>query len=220
MTKASRKRNNRNRMPLALRLPQTISRPSGFPVRLRQRLRYNENSISGGTGTTDVQYSLNSIFEPTPGGGHQPLAHDQWATFFTRYVVLGVHFHVEYCPTFATAVPAVHHIAVCPTQTNTAIGEVSTAAEQTHGSKTQLCVSTSLPAIFDKYVRLRDVYGVDDEVIRTDDTYSATFAASPTKIARLHILCSQNGVAAFTGVLSVTISYDCEFFSPIQLTQS
>jgi len=221
MTRARRQRNRKaNQLSQPLRLPQTIVKSSAFPLRLKQKLRYNETVIAGATGTQDLQYAINSIFEPTPGGGHQPLAHDQWATLYTRYVVLGVHFHVEYSPTFATAVPAVHHVAVVPSQTAVAINEVSTAAEQQHGSMTKLAITNAPPVVFDRYIRLRDIYGLDDEIIRADDTYSALFTANPAKAARLHILMSQNGVAAFTGVVTTTLTFDCEFFSPIQLTQS
>jgi len=159
---------------------------------------------------------LNSIF--APGGGHQPLAHDQWATFYNRYVVFGVHVHVEYIATGTTN--NIQHVAIAATNSSTPITEVSTAAEQQHGSVAKISNINSAGVVFTKYVDLRTIYGTDAETIRSDDTYSATFAASPAKAASLHILSSNNGVLTFSSLVCVTLTYDCEFFSPIQLAQS
>jgi len=203
-----------------LRQPQIQSNALSIPKRMRQSMKYNENAVVSTTGTIDYQYNLNSIFDPTPGGGHQPLGRDQWATMYTKYVVLGAKVHVEYVATSATSTPVVHHVALTATVSTTAIAEVSTAAEAMFGSTTKLSVSSAPAVIFDRYFRLKDVYGVDEESIVTDDLYAALFTAAPNKTCRLHILVSQNGVAAFTGFYSITITYDVELFAAGQLAQS
>lgn len=49
------------------------------------------NMSSGGAGTATYQvYRMNSIFDPDfTGGGTQPLARDEFSTFYTNYIVTG-----------------------------------------------------------------------------------------------------------------------------------
>ena len=48
------------------------------------------------SGATSYRFRLNSIFKPNyTSTGHQPRGHDQWATIFSKYCVIGAKVKVE-----------------------------------------------------------------------------------------------------------------------------
>jgi len=203
--------------------PQIRSNAPSLPIRLRQTFRYNETALIAPTGTNDIQYNMNSIFEPTPGGGHQPLNRDQFATLYNRYLVLSAKVHVEYQATTTLVAGSPiqpQHVAICGTNGSTAITEVSTCNEQSHGSITKISSVGAPAVVFNRTFHLKDIYGVDLETMFADDNYQAVLGATPVRVARLHIVSSHNGSAAFAGYYSVSISYDTVLFSPGQTTQS
>lgn len=63
----------------------------GFPLQRIVKMRYIEQITLSLSGTYETSlYRANSIFDPRYAtGGHQPLGHDQWSTFYDHYVVLG-----------------------------------------------------------------------------------------------------------------------------------
>lgn len=69
------------------RVPRSMS---GFPSTKSVMMRYcTAFTLSSTTGTLPIQrFRANSIYDPDyTGAGHQPLGHDQWAQFYTSYVV-------------------------------------------------------------------------------------------------------------------------------------
>jgi len=67
---------------------------AGFPknkvVRMRY-VQYKQVDLTNATNGYDGFYmSANGIFDPdTAVGGHQPMGHDQWETFYNAYTVIG-----------------------------------------------------------------------------------------------------------------------------------
>lgn len=70
---------------------------TGFPKERIVKLRYCDRFASDlTTGIATQTYRANSIFDPDSSGtGHQPLGHDQWATFYNHYVVLSAKITVD-----------------------------------------------------------------------------------------------------------------------------
>lgn len=62
----------------------------GFPAKRSVTLRYCDYQDFSGTTMGQVTYSLNNITDPyVTGVGHQPLGHDEWAKFYSNYIVTG-----------------------------------------------------------------------------------------------------------------------------------
>lgn len=103
-----RKRTYWRRRPLTTvrRLPLT-----GFPQKKLVRMRYTESVIinPGATFVAYHEFLANSIYDPNFGGvGHQPRGHDQWATIYNHYYVLGAKFYAQCMPSTSSAtVPGV-----------------------------------------------------------------------------------------------------------------
>jgi len=72
-----------------VRLPRT----SGVQQQKMVKMKYSTFQIGSST-TTALglhQFRINSIFDPDfTAAGHQPLTHDQWATFYSNYRVVAV----------------------------------------------------------------------------------------------------------------------------------
>jgi len=94
-TKASFRRSKRKRFrPRRARTTYLKT----FPKQMAVKLTYCDTIAipNTDTGTADYRFRLNSIFDPDmTGGGHQPRGHDQWATIFSKYCVIGAKVKVE-----------------------------------------------------------------------------------------------------------------------------
>ena len=69
-----------------------------FPKSMAVKLTYCDviTVPNTDTGTAAYRFRLNSIFDPDyTGGGHQPRGHDQWASIYSKYCVIGAKVKVE-----------------------------------------------------------------------------------------------------------------------------
>ncbi len=72
---------------------------SGFPRSKIVRLRYvDTHTLDANAATLSTKlYRCNSIYDPQYAvGGQQPLGHDQWATFYAHYVVIGAKITTQF----------------------------------------------------------------------------------------------------------------------------
>lgn len=168
--------------------------------------------------TNDAQFSLNSI--NSPNATHQPLAHDEWATFYNRYVVLGADVEISMVNTTSQSTPNSVHAAIVASNNSTAISAPSSAMEQWSGTKLLELGNGSTPISFKRSYNLRDLYGVNDETILSDARFQAGMAADPTEFAQLHIVTSKDGATAYNVAFTVNILYHVVFFDALQLAQS
>lgn len=99
--RVSKRRSSRRRVRRVSRRP--VNRLSGSltPNRLFLKLKYSEafgmtyNSAS--TNATVYQFRVNSIHDPNfTGVGHQPLGHDEWSVFYSRYRVRGMRYVITF----------------------------------------------------------------------------------------------------------------------------
>jgi hypothetical protein len=69
-----------------------------FPKSMAVKLTYCDTIAIPNTddGNAAYRFRLNSIFDPDmTGTGHQPRGHDQWATIYSKYCVVGAKVKVE-----------------------------------------------------------------------------------------------------------------------------
>jgi hypothetical protein len=76
----------------------TLSRGFGFPRRLLVKLRYRDQVLFTGTGTTtNRQYRINSLFDPNFSlGGHQPYYFDELKAVYSEYCVVRCKYTVKF----------------------------------------------------------------------------------------------------------------------------
>lgn len=175
------------------------------------------------TGYSEQVFRAGSIYDPDFSGiGEQPLGHDQWATIYKRYRVLGSSIKVYYHNINDTATSA-HGVslAVCLTDTSTNISDIATVHEQPVGNYRMIGQSDGgestgmLPL---KAISQATLKG--DRGVRFDNDYSANFGASPTLDSYYHIACKSEGATNVDVRIRVMIEYDVWIYDAVQLAES
>jgi hypothetical protein len=223
--RAQRRPANRNRPNSRFDFSQfqVVFFPSPAPRHCYTTLRWSlalNLSITGSPWVNDTQVALNDIF--SPNATHQPLGHDQWATFYNRYVVIGADVMVSFSNTTAQNVTvSSNHVAIVATNSGTGILSPSTAMEQYRGTWLVETGSPGAPPVkFMRRYNLRDIYGVSDQTILTDDRFQAQFGATPTEICRLHVVSSKDGATAYAAAVTFNVLYHVIMFDANQLLES
>ena len=155
---------------------------------------------------------MNSIFDPDLSGtGHQPLGHDQWATFYNRYRV----FKVSYVISMSTQTGYQNTLCLLPSNDSSVFTSTETMCEQPRAMMKQ--TSGQGDAIqFKGHVIPSRITGVKPSVYKSDDRYQAVFGASPAEQILLHIghWSSLYGTQDTHSFLNITLVYHTELFDP------
>lgn len=201
-------------------------------------LRYYETfELAAGTANTFSEYlfNANSIYDPDQTGtGHQPLGHDQWATFFGAYLVIG-----SKCSAWVRAVDnvatdgiaAIRSGLICSDRSysgvsdQTAIesGLVRTKVWYPQGNAAGVytgAMQTTKPT-FTAYYSPRKYW----EISNTRDlhaTIGAAFGANPTSLAEFrYLFCDYSTPGVSVGhYVTIQIDYLIELRDPILLSTS
>lgn len=210
------------------------ARPNGFktttalsmtapvrPDRLLVKLPYSEaftTTLPGGGIGTAYSFNLNSIYDPNrTGTGHQPLGHDQWYTFYSKYRVYGVTYDVSLTNMNADAViqgGVVNAAGAFGGWTDQAV------MEQPHMKRFNLSSVNSgkNQARIRGYVSLPQLRGQTSSQYRFDSTNNeATFNENPNALVCMNVLFrSLNDSALSKPVLywTVKLTYHTELIQP------
>lgn len=106
-------RYRRRRFPMR-RSIRTSPQGTAFPRNRIIKLRYVENVTidPGAVAFAEFAYRANSINDPNlTGGGHQPMGHDQWATFYRRYTVIGAKVTAS-CVSATSSTPSIFGVTL------------------------------------------------------------------------------------------------------------
>lgn len=159
--------------PAAPSYPVVGSNP--VPATMLTKMTYEDiKQISAAGVSSQTLYRLCSIFDPDfTGVGHQPMGHDQWATLYGRYRVLGCSYEIH----------AVNYSDGNPQEFSVSIAETSTpgTAIQEHAS-TQLAIlpnNQQQVKVIKGYVDTTKFEG--DPGARYDKDYSAAFGNNPAR---------------------------------------
>lgn len=144
-------------------------------------------TLNAGAGTAaSYVFAANDIFDPNVTGvGHQPMGHDEWATFYKFYRVIGAKCRVTYTPQgTGNSYNAIGTLAVSDNSTTTATA--STVIERagtrwgnigTQGGRAALTLTKGFSA--KKFFNVKD--------IRDTNTTRALFGAAPNDTAFFHL---------------------------------
>lgn len=205
--------------------------PVGFPKKQLVNLRYNDSFLLNPTnGGAAVEYGFraNSIFDPDyTGGGHQPIGHDQWQTFYSTYCVVGSVITIRVlhdesaAASTANAVVGVllNDTGTLPTTTKSTIQEQGLGSWRVlqgmqEGNTVKLIQKFSAKKFF-------SVSNVSDN----QDRIGAAFGANPPSTGdAFYVVWAATTIAggnASAGIeFSVQIDYSVMLSDPIALAQS
>lgn len=178
-------------------------------------MKYSE-TFSLSTLTSFCRLNLNSIFDPNRSGtGHQPYAHDTFASLYNRYRVISTKWVIT---AYNGSYPI--RLAVQPANEETSPSSVSECCENPRtkfiiqypgGNTNMIKGSISIPSLVG---RTKSQY-------MADDRYQAQFGASPNELAILNVFAANLSDSGVDGTLvTVTLTYTVEMFDVKHLVQS
>jgi len=169
----------------------------------------------------DYLFNLNSIFDPDRTGvGHQPLGHDQWAAFYSRYRVMSVEIIAEFVNT--GAIP--YWVSMFPS-TATTSPTIDNFAEQPYVETGTISAGGSVassPVVLSARWDLPKIAGRSRSEYRSSDLYSAAFGSSPAELLIAHFTAVQPAGLTSGGsfAMKLQLRYTVELYDRIQLAAS
>lgn len=200
------------------------------PDRCFTKLRYNmmlntTSTVSGGIGTLGRLFLQSSIFNPeTAVGGHQPLWHDQWATFFKYYRVHGIRYRIQVA--LATGNPDNGFwsgIMFYNSQTGGALPTNSFVTEverkNCRGKHFHIWSGAGMTKVYKGYMGVAKTEGLSRQEFIANEDYWSTFGTNPAKMAYIALLI--NGYKAAGAVIgTIDLTFYTEMWGRLNVTGS
>lgn len=214
----------------SLRVPP-LRFPPPFAEQMRCSLGYTQtinlaSSASANVYGTEIDVNLNSVFQPTSTGGHQPFYLDQIALIYKRYRVDAVKVRVvafSADPT-ATDVLSLSALLVSPGVSGTLTGAATDVILEKPNQATVLVQPAGSAAVMQIDIRatIADLCGLTRaELTANVSDYSALITASPNRVPLLMLAAANDSNAVSKTVrIHLFVEYDCEFFERIVPAQS
>lgn len=159
-----------------------------------------------------------SIFDPDfTGTGHQPLGHDQWATLYQRYRVLGCKLKATFINQSGTVTEA-EHVGMCVTE-STLLGLARDMSEQTMCKQSLIGPTGNQSWSGTLYVDLAKFEG--DSGAKYDKDYTADMGSNPSRDIFFYIFAQDiNADDSVEVSVLVELEYTVRLYDRIDLTRS
>lgn len=214
-----RKRPSTRRYPRGARLTGQLTknvmvRPDKLRVKLPYTDYYSVACPMGGVGVTR-SWNLNSIYDPDRTGiGHQPLGHDEWNNFYSRYRVYGVSYELTMTNLSADNVIAgtINTSSYVPSSSFVDVGTL----EQPRSRKLRIGNREgNSTTTMRGYLKLPPIIGQTNEQYRTSDENVALFSSSPVAQACLNLnLLAMNTTSVAAVTVYIRMVYHVELMDP------
>ncbi len=217
ITRRARRKQRRARADGLAEVANTVSRlmPTPFPPRVRHKIVYTYAGAltegAAGAGAT-IAFSTNGLYDPyVPLGGLQPMYFDQLCTAtgpYTRYRVFGATARIVFGSNTNSAVLfGVYH-----SPSNTAPASVTEAQEKPMGQYTIVGQGSGAgKVVLHSSRRTHEVLGLSPSHVANDEYLAGVYNANPVLATYMTVWLYGFGVAA-TGLVTVDITYDAEFY--------
>lgn len=197
----------------------------GVPAGQRVTMKYSQQVFLSDAiiGLSEQVFRAGSIYDPDLSGtGEQPLGHDQWATLYQKYRVLGSRIKVMGKNIKADADgSAAVTFCICQTNGTAAILDAATCIEQSYSNWTMLGNSDGAAAVGTLNMKsLNQATVKGDYGAKYDNDYTAGFGSNPVEDSYYHIIAKSEGSASVEVRIRVLIEYDVWVFDPVQLLES
>lgn len=173
---------------------------------------------SAAVDTYEYVFRGNSIFDPDfTGVGHQPYAHDQWATLYQRYRVKSSNIKMQFAS--ASGITSPIHCCIVATNDSASMASFSLAAEMP-GAVTGIISSPTGNGVCELSLSTTAKGMKGSAALTKDKEMEATFGSSPAIAWYYHVLVYQPGTAS-VGVRSFAkITYTTDIYDPVEMAQS
>lgn len=214
------RRNRRN--PRGSRPTRAVISRGPVPDRIFLKLNYCQTFTIASTTTSNDQVFRSSLYDPDyTGTGHQPLGRDQWATFYQKYRVYGMKYHLQVEHTSGDPIVICVHWDSNPNTTYTSMTE---AIEKSYSKWKYLSSGnggSKSGVSMGGYMSVSKIFGASRGKVKSEDDFQALIGGNPTKAMALHIIQqAADLVTSVTIRYYIRITFYCEMFDRISLTQS
>lgn len=190
-----------------------------FPNHKMVSLKYcqtvNFTSGIGGLAGTENIFRLNGMFDPDfTGVGHQPYGHDELATLYRFYRVMGVTVTVDFVNMSGPGTVGWAMLQT-PKSTWASNGINPDALREKPGSVMGMpnWNSSNRCTIDFGYRRISEISGVTEAQVENDDEYAALFGADAFQTPFLRVnLADLSGASGATAAAQVTIVYHTKVY--------
>lgn len=224
-TKKGSRRPRRRRATNAVFRPQRII-STAFPKTNIIKLKYVDSfTFDPAAGISAVHaFRANSIYDPdTFAGGHQPLGHDQWASFYNHYVVVGSVCKATFAKTSAATEGGMNACGIQLTDDTTTSTYLPTILEQglTNKGYSYKSVNASRPVSVRKGFSAKKFFNVTN-VTDNVDRLGAQLGTNPSEQAFFSIFAAGVDLTVNPDplVVLVEITYTVVYSEPKELAQS
>jgi len=220
-----RRRRTRGRMMIRrrrARLPRKIGMP-GMSRIVKFRFVQFTSLNPGTTNIVSQPFRCNDIFTPdATGGTNQSMGFDQWAQFYSRWMVIGSKIRVKCASHVSGTGPTVWGILKQETATPTATLASHIIEQGTSPWRIQQNVTNGNTTTLTNTWSLRKWYQLKDPRDNMDNTYAGAFAGtSPSRIPYYILWASSvQGNDVDTLQYIVQIDYIAIVFDPIEMAAS
>jgi len=190
------------------------------------RLKYSSLHAIAYTGATGVpgrySFRVNSIFDPDlTGTGHQPLGHDQWETFYNRYLVYGCKYYINFVNQSTTDQM---EVAVQLRPNSTFATDMDTIREDPLTVFRAVLGTENQPksqAVAKGYADVAKIRGIPRGRMKFESDYQAVFGNNPPISPLIHIYVQNQDVnTSISGIVRVDLVYYVRMHDRKQLTES
>lgn len=198
-----------------------------MPDRFFTKLKYMETVTFTGVGWGANQYlwRANSIFDPNQTGtGHQPYGMDQWATWYSEYVVYGCKIWCN-CLNQGGGGTLVGCAVMLNWGNSFQIWSPAAIAGQWEVPKVMfrdIAAGSVGPshAKLSKYINIAPQFGVSKKTLFVNDDYAASTGANPAVIANFSFSTSQDDGNASNMVVRFVLKYYVMFRNRLNVATS
>lgn len=196
----------------------------GMPPSRNVTMTYVDgNTIHAGAGTglySYWSYRANSLYDPDQTGtGHQPMGRDQWALFYTYYVVTEAEIAVTFTPQSVSTFPL--EVGILLHEDGSTLGpNLASICEQGRSKRKSILGSFGcVPVQVTHSFNAASWFGIKD-VTAARSSIGAIMSANPSDLADFVVYAGSFFGTSPEVYASVSITYKAHLTEPVELTGS
>lgn len=195
--------------------------PSVCPDIMQVELTYNRTSGYNASAPVVQVFRGNSIFDPDfTGVGSQPMGHDQWATLYRRYRVIGSKITVRTNSLDGTDASG---LVITPLNTSGIVSDPEMYIQGAYAAQGyNATTGDNSPQIVSNYITTSKMRGMPKDAFMYEDDLGAAVGSNPLKTWYWHV-CWYNSSAvvnSINGTATVKIVYYVQFYDRETLSTS
>lgn len=213
--KTYKKRSRKSRMNKSSMV--RVRQVSGMPDLLITKLKYRTKVAALSIPTDNKTFAINGLFDPDISGtGHQPLAFDQFMSFYGRYEVKASKISAQILLNSNSQDP--QFVAIYPSLLNAPFSTVSdTIMEQPYVKWKYVNQTANVDRAYIKnYISVKKLNGRST----ASESFIGNLATNPANTFYWQILLHNEDGNNLTADINVVITYYCRFFHRINLAGS